>query len=219
MKALWFIILLSLPGVGLAEDDNDIEKVNGAIEVEAGQRVGDVSTVNGSIRIKSGATVEEAETVNGSIDLGERGTAESLETVNGTIRMGAAARVTEEVETTNGSVSLAREADVQGGVRTVNGDITLVSAHVGGGIRTQEGDIEVGAGSRVEGGIKVEKSQGGFNISLFKSTPQVVIGPGAVVQRALEFEREVKLYVSESATIGEVKGATAVRFSGAEPED
>jgi hypothetical protein len=76
----------------------------------------------------------------------------------------------------------------------------------------------VGAGSRVAGGIKVEKNKG-FSISLFKSTPKVVIGPGAVVEGPLEFEREVKLYVSETATIGEVKGATPVRFSGDEPND
>jgi DUF4097 and DUF4098 domain-containing protein YvlB len=217
MKVLWLTVLFALPCAALAEED--IEKVNGSIEVEADQRAGDVSTVNGSIRIKSGATVEEAETVNGSIALGERGVAESLETINGTVRVDADARVTEGVHTVNGAVTLARNADVGEGVRTVNGDITLEAAHVAGGIRTQEGDIEIGAGSRVEGGIKVEKSKGGFSISLWKSTPRIVIGPGAVVQGPLEFEREVKLYVSESATVGEIRGATAIRFSGDEPSD
>ncbi|HSC09248.1 MAG TPA: hypothetical protein VLD59_20665 [Steroidobacteraceae bacterium] len=220
MKVLLAAVLLSLPVIGLAEDDEakDIEKVNGSIEVEADQRVGDVSTVNGSIRIKDGATVEEAETVNGSVTLGERVVAESVETVNGTVKLGADTRVSEGVDTVNGAVTLARNVDVQQAVRTVNGDITLEAARVGGGIRTQEGDIEVGAGSRVAGGIKVEKNKG-FSISLFKSTPKVVIGPGAVVEGPLEFEREVKLYVSETATIGEVKGATPVRFSGDEPND
>jgi cytoskeletal protein CcmA (bactofilin family) len=115
-------------------------------------------------------------------------------------------------------VTLARDAEVRGGVGTVNGNITLAAARVAGGLRTHQGDIEVGAGSRVEGGIRVEKSKG-FNIALWKDTPKVVIGPGAVVDGALEFEREVKLYVSDSATIGEVKGATAIRFSGDEPKD
>lgn len=218
MKSLWLAILLALPCAGLAESDAaDVSKVNGAIEIAADQRAGDLSTVNGSIRIQPGAAVGEAETVNGSIALGERGAAESLETVNGTVKVDAEARVTEEVQTVNGSVTLGRSADVQGGVRTVNGDIRLDAAHVAGGIRTQEGDIEVGAGSRVEGGIRVEKQGGGFHFSLWKSTPRIVIGPGAVVQGALEFEREVELYVSDSATIGEVKGAKAVRFSGPEP--
>jgi hypothetical protein len=207
MRVLWLTILLTLPcSAFAADDDKDIEKVNGSIEVAADQQAGDVSTVNGSIRIKSGATIEEAETVNGSIALGERGVAESLETVNGTIKMDAEARVTEDVETVNGSVTLGRNADVQRGVRTVNGDIHLDAAHVGGGIRTQEGDIHV------------EKNKG-FSISLFKSTPRIVIGPGAVVQGDLKFDREVELFVSETATVGTITGAKAVRFSGPKPAD
>jgi hypothetical protein len=77
----------------------------------------------------------------------------------------------------------------------------------------------VGADSRVEGGIRVEKRSGGFTLSFWKSTPRIVIGPGAVVEGALEFEREVKLYVSDTAKVGEIKGATPVRFSGEKPED
>ena len=218
MRGLWLTMLVALPLASLADDD-DIEKVNGSIDIAADQKAGDLSTVNGSIRIKAGAIVEEAETVNGSIALGERGAAESLETVNGTIKMETDARVTESVHTVNGSVTLGRNADVKGGIRTVNGDIRLDAAHVAGGIRTQEGDIEVGGGSRVEGGIHVEKKSGGFSISLFKSTPRIVIGPGAVVQGELTFEREVELFVSETATVGPIKGATPVRFSGPEPSD
>jgi hypothetical protein len=40
-----------------------------------------------------------------------------------------------------------------------------------------------------------------------------------VVEGPLEFEREVKLYVSDTAKVGEIKGATPVRFSGEKPED
>jgi hypothetical protein len=47
--------------------------------------------------------------------------------------------------------------------------------------------------------------------------PHIVIGPHAVVQGTLEFRREVELYVSDSAQIGAVKGATAQKFSGANP--
>jgi hypothetical protein len=47
--------------------------------------------------------------------------------------------------------------------------------------------------------------------------PRVVIGPGSVVTGTLRFERPVKLYVSERATIGNVVGATAVKFSGEHP--
>jgi hypothetical protein len=44
-----------------------------------------------------------------------------------------------------------------------------------------------------------------------------VIGPGAVVQGELKFERKVKLYVSDKATIGTVTGATPEMFSGETP--
>ena len=45
----------------------------------------------------------------------------------------------------------------------------------------------------------------------------MVIGPGSVVQGTLNFEREVELYVSDTATIGAVEGAKVVRFSGERP--
>lgn len=41
-------------------------------------------------------------------------------------------------------------------------------------------------------------------------SPRVVIGPRATVAGVLRFKREVKLLVSESATIGPVIGATPV---------
>ena len=47
--------------------------------------------------------------------------------------------------------------------------------------------------------------------------PQVVIGPGAIVKGKLRFRQEVKLYVSDQATIDPVEGATVTKFSGAHP--
>ena len=84
-----------------------------------------------------------------------------------------------------------------------------------GGIETVAGDITVGAGSRVEGGILVDKSSSWFGGNDRK--PTVVIGPHAVVKGTLEFRREVVLNVSDSAQIGPVKGATVQKFSGANP--
>jgi len=94
--------------------------------------------------------------------------------------------------------------------------MTLEGARVDGRLKTVNGNITVGADSRVGGGILVEKP--GF--SLFggnRNTPKIVIGPNAVVDGTLEFEREVELYVSNSAKIGQVKGAKPVMFSGAQP--
>jgi hypothetical protein len=71
-------------------------------------------------------------------------------------------------------------------------------------------------GSHIEGGILVKHGGGGFfNFSTHK--PRIVIGPKAVVQGDLHFERAVDLYVSDSATTGPISGASAVRFAGATP--
>jgi cytoskeletal protein CcmA (bactofilin family) len=115
---------------------------------------------------------------------------------------------------------LHQGADVTGTVANVNGHILLEAAHVGGGIRTVSGDIDIGGNSHVEGGILVKKQR--TQIFWFfqwnsSDTPRIVIGPGAVVQGDLRFERKVLLYVSDRATIGPVIGATAVKFSGETP--
>lgn len=205
---------LTVPALAMA-GDGDIDKINGTAQVDAGQKAGDVSTVNGAVRIGAGASVLKADTVNGSIELGDRAQAQSLETVNGAITMGKASQVRGEVSTVNGSMRLAEGADVGGKLENVNGTIVLNAAHVAGGIETVAGDITIGANSRVEGGIVIDKVHGWFNGS--QRQPTVVIGPHAVVTGTLEFRREVVLKVSDSAQIGAVKGATAVTFSGATP--
>ncbi len=214
-RALLLVALaLGLSGLVMAQS-GDISKVNGSVLVEAGQSAGAVSTVNGSVHINAGAHVRDASTVNGSIQLGDHATAGSLDTVNGSITLAAGSRVTGAVSSVNGRMQLAAGAEVSGKLSNVNGTITLDRAHVGGGIETVSGDISVGADSRVEGGILVNKLTGWFHWNA--STPLVVIGPHAVVQGTLEFRRDVVLKVSDSAQIGPVKGATVVKFSGAAP--
>ena len=100
---------------------------------------------------------------------------------------------------------------MQGSLETVNGRMTLEGAEVGDGISTVNGDIMVGTGSRVDGGIRVEKSSGwGWNWGRNKR-PKVTIESGAVVNGTLEFEREVDLYVGEGVVLGEIKGVQPVR--------
>lgn len=157
---------------------NDISKVNGTIQVDAGQQAGDIETVNGTIRIESGASIEDASTVNGSITLGDRVTAAKLDTVNGTIRLGEGVKA-RSLETVNGS-------------------------------------LRVGAGSRVDDGILVEKPT--FSVFRWKrKVPKIVVGPHATVQGTLQFEHEVQLYVSDTAKVGRIEGATPIRFSGDGP--
>jgi DUF4097 and DUF4098 domain-containing protein YvlB len=194
----------------------DISKVNSSIRIDSGETVGELNTVNGSIRLGDNVQASEVSTVNGSIDIGDNASVESADTVNGRITIGSHTRVSRDVETVNGSVDLEEASDVSGDVANVNGDIRLRSAHVGGRIQTVSGDIEIGADSIVDGGILVEKSNNWFNFGSSKP-PRIVIGPRAVVKGSLDFEREVELLVSDSASIGAVRGATPVKFSGENP--
>jgi len=81
---------------------------------------------------------------------------------------------------------------------------------VRGGIETVNGDVFVGAGSRVDGGIRVEKPSGG---SWRKSDrlPRITIESGAEVGGTLRFEREVDLYVGAGAVVGPVEGVAPRR--------
>jgi len=193
--------------------------VNGAIRVRAGEKKDDLSTVNGSIHIEDNAAVAGAETVNGAIDIGAHATAESAHTVNGSITLGDGASVSHSISAVNGTLTLHSGADTAGAATNVNGKIVLQAAHVGGGINTVNGDIDIGANSRVEGGIVVQKEHDTFWFIHWGTShsPRIVIGPGAVVQGNLRFDRQVQLYVSDQASIGPVSGATAVKFSGASP--
>ena len=195
--SLVLALAVSLSAAPAFAADTDIDKVNGSITAEAGERYGTLSTVNGSIRIEAGAEVGDAETVNGAIRVADDAQASSLETVNGSIRLGTGVQVGGDIETVNGSIGLV-DTDLAGSIETVNGDIT------------------VGIDSHVKGGIKVEKPDNNwFPVSFGKREPQrIVIAQGARVDGPLVFEREVKLYVHATAQIGPVTGATAVRFEG-----
>ena len=204
-----FLALALLAGPAFAQQD--ISKVNGSITAESGQTVGELQTVNGSIRINSGAVTDDAGTVNGSITVNEKATTGALETVNGSIRVERDVTVNGSIETVNGSVFVDRGSKVRNDVATVNGAIGLVATQLGGGIQTVNGDVTVGIDSAVKGGIKIEKSTSWLQ-NKPKRDPRVIIGPNAVVEGALVFERPVTLYVHKTARIGPVTGATAQTF-------
>lgn len=217
-------LLLLLQGWQSTRADED--KVVGSVQVPAGQTVDRATTVNGSVQIGAHASVKHAETVNGHITLAQAATAGSVATVNGSARIGPGAHVLQGISLVNGRIDLDPGADVGGKVTNVNGSIQLSSAHVGGGIVTTNGNIEVGADSHVEGGILVNHQDSGwFSWLGFGSSrgaksagmPRIVIGPHAVVKGELRFLRDVTLYVSDTASIGTVEGATPVKFSGERP--
>jgi cytoskeletal protein CcmA (bactofilin family) len=208
------LAVLALSGCDISIDGDDSNKINGSIHVPAGKPPGDVHTVNGAIHVDDNASIDSAATVNGGIRLGDHATSTSLKTVNGSIALGAGARDSGVAVTVNGDLTLADGAEVTGSLTNVNGKISLTAAHVSGGIKTANGSISIMGASHVEGGIVVVKPTGfGFD----REDPVIVIGPGATVQGELRFERPVKLYVSDKATIGTVSGASAVTFTGDKP--
>jgi formylmethanofuran dehydrogenase subunit C len=209
-----FVVSVALSGCDIPVDGDGSTKVNGSVHIPAGKAAEEARTVNGSIHIDDNATVTSATTVNGSIHLGEHATATSAKTVNGAIGLAAGSHISESAGSVNGDLTLAKGAEVAGHLVNVNGKIEMSGAHVAGGIKTVNGSISVMGASHVEGGIMVDKPSG---ISFMNEDPVIVIGPGSVVQGDLRFERKVKLYVSDKATIGTVVGATPVPFSGENP--
>jgi len=220
-RSLLFVALLALSSAVSAHDHDgpgrDIDKVNGSITASAGASYGDLSTVNGGIDLERGARVGKVETVNGGIEAADDVGARSVSTVNGGIRLGRQARIDGDVETVNGGIFIDRGSNVREGVSTVNGAIGLVDTDLGGGIETVNGDVTVGAGSHVKGGIHVEKPNGSGIRWGKQRIPRIVIGPGAVVDGALVFERDVLLYVHATARVGNVRGATPKSYNTATP--
>lgn len=203
---------------GNAPADTGTHAINGSLHVSAGAPGGEVTTVNGSIHADENAQFSGGHTVNGNISLGDHATATSLTTVNGGIDLGEGVHVSETVTTVNGTLHLRPGAEVGGRLANVNGTIILAGATVKGGISTVNGNIDIGANSHVQGGVIVHKpSTGVFQWWSNSDKPRVVVGPGASVEGTLQFDRAVRLYVSDTATIGPVTGATPVRFSGSQP--
>lgn len=220
----------ALPAFG-AQDDLG----SATVSVKSGDAVVNHSTVNDAVRVEENASVRKVDTVNGAIELEASTSAKSLDSVNGGILVGDNAQIADHIATVNGGVALGKDAHVAGAVSAVNGTVALAdgtevngriasvrgrihlaAAHVCGGLKTETGDILVGANARVEGGILVRKSRTPTDDGI-QPVPLVVIGPGAVVEGPIRFEREVKLFVSDTAQIGPVEGAVPTTFSGAQP--
>ena len=210
-------LLLACSACNKLDSDDGLHRVNGSVHVTTAQPNADAATVNGAISIDDKATFGSADTVNGDIWVGAGASGASTKTVNGNITLDAGARLKGEATSVNGAITLNKGADAGGKLSTVNGNLFLNDAHAGGGLATVTGDIFVNGQSRVEGGIHVHKPSMGILLQGEHPPPRIVIGPGATVQGELTFDRPVKLYVSDKASIGPVTGATAVSFSGDKP--
>ncbi len=225
-------LLLSVPAFGAsvnksikvapgAESSGEMT-VNGSITIGEGATVtGGLNTVNGKIRIGDDARVEDAQTVNGSLSIGSGVTAGGLETVNGSISLGENSTASGSIEAVNGRISVEKGSEVGESISNVNGDISLEGSQVGGDLSTVNGDVELSDGAVLRGDLVIEKPSMWSWGTKSSRTPRIVIGPGSTVGGIIRLEREVKLYISESAEVGGVEGemsmADAIRFSGDRP--
>ena len=225
-------LMMSVPALGASinksikiaagEESGGATSVNGSITVGPDATVtGKLKTVNGSIRIDDRASIEGAATVNGGLRLADNVRAESLGTVNGSINVGDDGEISGEVGAVNGRISLGRGTRVSDDVGNVNGQIGVAGAEVGGDVTTVNGDIELSDGAVVKGDVVVEKPSNWSWGKEKSRKPRIVIGPGSRVEGTIRLEREVELFISESAEVGGVSGEMsmddAVRFKGDRP--
>ncbi len=183
--------------------DGSLETVNGAIRVDENTRLHTASTVNGSIRLAAGVSARDVESVNGSIGIGDNVTIDGV------------------VSVVNGKIDIERGSSVRESVSNVNGDIRIEGAEIGGSLETVNGDIWLTDSTHVGGDLVVEKPKSWGIRWKKEKKPQVVIGPGVRITGDIVLEREVELYISETADVSNVRGVMsmddAVRFSGARP--
>ena len=225
-------MLLSLPAFAVSinksvkieagAESGGATSVNGSISVGEDAVVdGGLKTVNGTIRIDEGARVENASTVNGSLRLADNVQAKSLSTVNGAVKIGEAVVVDGDVSAVNGRITVAKGSRVAADVGNVNGEISLNGGEVGGDLSTVNGDVELADGAVILGDLVVEKPSGWSWGKEKSRKPRVVIGPGCRVAGVINLEREVKLFISDTAEVGGVTGVMslddATRFSGNSP--
>jgi len=226
------LLLMAVPALGATvnksvkieagSNSSGASSVNGSISVgEDAVVTGNLKTVNGTIRVDEGATIEKASTVNGGVRVSDKVNCESLSTVNGSVKVGEGATVDGGLSAVNGRIVINSGSGVADDVSNVNGQIELTGAEVGGNVETVNGDISLKDQSVVKGNIVVEKNSGwGWGKSKSRK-PRIVIGPGSRVEGKIDLEREVELFISETAEVGSVEGVMsmddAVRFSGDSP--
>lgn len=226
------ILLMAVPALGATvnksvkieagSNSSGASSVNGSISVgEDAVVTGNLKTVNGTIRVDEGATIEKASTVNGGVRVSDKVNCQSLSTVNGSVKVGESASVDGGLSAVNGRIVINHGSGVADDVSNVNGQIELTGAEVGGNVETVNGDISLKDQSVVKGNIVVEKNSGwGWGKSKSRK-PRIVIGPGSRVEGKIDLEREVELFISETAEVGGVEGVMsmddAVRFSGDSP--
>lgn len=224
----------AVTGLAIAVSANaqSISKVNGAINVAAGQSVESISTVNGTITIGSNATVRDdisvvngavsaganaklsdVTAVNGEISLGESATVGEITTVNGNITLARGSRAGNDLTSVNGNILVNARSTVGGDVTSVNGSIGLIGTKVSGTVENVNGDTTIGINSSAASLHYIKPKGISVGLKANRNIPRVVIGPNAVVTGELVFEKDVKLYVHSTAKVGKITGATPIAYS------
>lgn len=196
--------------------------VNGSITVGEGAIVrGDLDTVNGNVRIRDNAKIEHAQSVNGSVSIGDGVSAGGLESVNGSVTLGKNSSAAGDLETVNGRIVLEEGSEMTGDISSINGDITLDSSRAEGNLRTVNGNVELRKNAFLKGDLVVEKPNTWSLGSKLSRDPEIIVGPDSTVGGVIRLEREVKLYISETADVGGIEGVMsaddAIYFSGDRP--
>ncbi len=215
------IMLVSACGSGSVNDNIRIAKgeiheggarsVNGNIIVGSKATVqGDISSVNGTVDIDDGAEVANIKSVNGSIRVGEGAIAGNIDSVNGNTRLLPDSRTT-GIRLVNGSLDAEKGTHIMGSAFLVNGTMELFGAMVDGDLETYSGNMLVTDSSKVAGNIFVKKPKGTFSNT---DKPRIIIGPDSEVAGGIIAERDIHLFVHDSATVGSIEGAAAEAFSG-----
>jgi len=191
-----------------------IRNVNGQVRISENARVGQVSNTNGSISIASGARTGAIGNTNGRIRLADSIRVEGgVVSTNGPVETGAEVHVDGDIQTANGRIRTGTGSVITGEVETTNGSIELVGTEAAG-VSGANGSIELLDGTRIAGDVYVRRPSGSNSSSRL---PRVVIGADTVVEGTLQFERDVELYIHETARTGQVIGAEPIRFSGDSP--
>jgi len=133
--------------------------------------------------------------------------------VNSAVRLGKNVLIGSDIAVANGGLRTAPGTRIHGSVSIVNGDMSLCGTVVSGHLSFVNGTLWLADSSTVQGDITAKQPNGSDN----NPPPVVVIGPHAIVGGSIIFERPGQLYVSDSAVIHGVQGATATKFSGAAP--
>ncbi|MCC5861373.1 MAG: hypothetical protein JJT93_05615 [Gammaproteobacteria bacterium] len=189
--------------------------VNGSVELGEGAEVtGSVRTVNGGIRLGEQARAGRAETVNGSIRVSAGARFGGGATVNGAIELGDNAIADGDLATINGRITSQPGCRVSGDVATTNGTVRLYGTTVEGTVATTNGNLQILEASRVVGGLHLRPREASERTGELR----VIIGADSIIEGPIRIDSPARLFVHDSATVGEVSGAEIERYAGDRPE-